>query len=140
MPLKLVSTAANSVPSDDEVIDCQLRSLALVPVVWSVQVAPLSEEVQMSPPRTTAARWVPSDEEVMAVHLRSLALVPVVSLVQVTLEAKAVEAVSAKRAEKIRKKEAERRREKFIKLGWLYDSIRCCWWRRAGEAGLHMLL
>ena len=47
--------AASLMPSDDEVMEFQLRPLAEVPVVSLVHVAPLSVEVQMSPPYTTAA-------------------------------------------------------------------------------------
>jgi hypothetical protein len=38
--------------------------------VWSVQVAPLSVEVQMSPNPTTAANFVRSAEDVMDAHER----------------------------------------------------------------------
>ena len=45
-----ITVAASLVPSDDEVMENQLRPLAPVPVVWLVQCCPLSVEVEMSPP------------------------------------------------------------------------------------------
>jgi hypothetical protein len=56
------STAASLVPSEEEVIDCQVRDPA---AVWSVQFTPPSIEVYMSPPSAVAASFMPSEEEVI---------------------------------------------------------------------------
>ena len=59
--------AANTVPSEEEVMNCHARPLAEVPVVRFVHVTPPSAEVQMSPPKpVAAANLVPSAEEVTA--------------------------------------------------------------------------
>lgn len=79
-------------------MESQLKSLALVPVVSFVQVAPESVEVQMSPPNATAASFVPSEEEVIDCQLKPLALVPVVLSVHVAPEAKAREGNAPKDA------------------------------------------